>query len=44
MKCYIIIVIIKWSKCWIWYCYVIDDKEYCNIIEVIIVILNINVK
>lgn len=44
MKCYITIVIIKWRKRWIWYCYVIDDKEHCNTTEVTIVILNINVK
>lgn len=44
MKCYITIVIIKWGKRWIWYCYVIDDKEHCNTTEVNIVILNINVK
>lgn len=44
MKCYITIVIIKWRKRWIWYCYVIDDKEHCNATEVTIVILNINVK
>lgn len=40
--------IIKWSKGWILYCYVIDYKKYhskhCNIYSVHIIILNINVE